>query len=238
MKKILLLLVAAFSFAFVFAQKIIHDPNVEVRNVTGSFHAIEISGGIDLYLSSGDEAVAISAKDDEIKSHIKTEIQNGVLKIWYEGKGMHFNFGGGKAMKAYVSFKNLDRIVASGGSDVMVDGAINANDLSLHFSGGSDFRGKVNASNLNVEQSGGSDVHISGTATIIKVSASGGSDFKGYDMVSDNCSVSSSGGSDVEITVNKELTAEASGGSDVYWKGSGNVKNVKTSGAGSVSHKS
>src|SRR5579875_1465192 len=125
MKKIFFLLMTAFSFAFAFAQKTIHDPNVEIRKVSGSFHAIEISGGIDLYLSSGDEAVAISAKDAEIKDRIKTEIKDGVLKIWYEGKGMHFNFGGGKAMKAYVSFKTLDRIMASGGSDVMAEGTIN-----------------------------------------------------------------------------------------------------------------
>ncbi|MFL5739423.1 MAG: GIN domain-containing protein [Flavisolibacter sp.] len=50
--------------------------------------------------------------------------------------------------------------------------------------------------------------------------------------------MNASGGSDINITVNKELTAEASGASDVYWKGTATVKEVKATGAGSVSHKS
>ena len=40
--------------------------------------------------------------------------------------------------------------------------------------------------------------------------------------------------SDAEITVNKELTVDASGGSDVYYKGSGVIRNVRSSGSSSV----
>lgn len=219
------------------AQKTIHDPNAEVRNVKG-FHAIEVSSGIDLYLSSGEEAVAVSAKDAEYRNHIKTVVDNGVLKISFDWKEKFMNFSGGKALKAYVSFKTLDKLTASGGSDVKVDGTIKSGSLALVISGGSDFYGKVDAGTLTVHQTGGSDMHISGSATSINIRAGGGSDFKGYDLVSDNCTINASGGSDINITVNKELTAEASGASDVYWKGTATVKEVKATGAGSVSHKS
>ena len=45
-----------------------------------------------------------------------------------------------------------------------------------------------------VEASGGSDVHISGRADKLTIDASGGSDFKGYDLVSDICTLDASGG--------------------------------------------
>jgi hypothetical protein len=44
--------------------------------------------------------------------------------------------------------------------------------------------------------------------------------------------VEASGGSDVRITVNKELSANVSGGSDVYYKGNGLIRDLKTSGSG------
>jgi hypothetical protein len=239
MKKMIFLSFLALVGTTGFAQKTVHDPNVEMRTVSGSFHAIEVSGGIDLYVSSGDEAVAVSAKDAEVRSHIKTEIRDGVLKIWYEWKdGFKIPGTGNRALRAYVSYKNLDRLSASGGSDVSVDGTIQSNNLSLSLSGGSDFSGKVSAGTLTVHQNGGSDVDISGTTGTLEVSASGGSDFDGYGLVSDTCTISASGGSDANITVNKELTAEASGASDISWKGTAAVKKARASGAGSVSHKS
>jgi hypothetical protein len=237
MKKVISLLLAVFSLVTVHAQKTIRDANAEVRNVSG-FHAIEVSGGIDLFLSSGDEAVAVSANDKEIRDRIKTEVKDGVLKIYYDWKkGMKFNLKG-TSLKAYVSFKNLDGLSASGGSDVKVDGTIKSDKLNLDLSGGSDFSGKVAVGTMKIDQSGGSDCDLSGSVTDIRIDASGGSDFNGYDLVADNCVIQASGGSDIEITVNKELYAEASGASDVHWKGKAMVKGVKASGSGSVSHRS
>lgn len=237
MKKTISFLVAAFVFTTVFAQKTIYDPNVEVRSVSG-FHAIEISGGINLYLSNGDETVAVSASDKEVRDRIVTEVKNGVLKIYLDWKkGLKFSLHG-KSLKAYVSYKSLEGITASGGSDVMVDGTIQSNKLNLNFSGGSDFNGKVAVTDLTINQSGGSDIHMSGSAVSISIDASGGSDFGGYDLVADNCTINASGGSDINITVNKEIAAEASGASDISWKGNAVVKKAKASGAGSVSHNS
>ena len=237
MKKVVSLLLAAFFLVTASAQKTIRDANAEVRNASG-FHAIEVSGGIDLYLSNGDEAVAVSANDKDVRDRIVTEVKNGVLKIYYDWKkGMKFNLKG-TSLKAYVSFKNLDGLSASGGSDVKVDGVIKSDRLNLSLSGGSDFSGNVAAQTMKIDQSGGSDCDLGGTATDLRIDASGGSDFNGYNLVTDNCIIQASGGSDIEITVNKELYAEASGASDVRWKGKATVKGAHASGSGSVSHRS
>jgi len=230
MKKLLFSLLVTGLITTVSAQKTINDPNAEKRNVSG-FHAIEVGGGIDLYLSQGEEAVAVSASKNEYRARIKTEVKGGVLKIWYEwNSNLRFDWSNHK-LKAYVSFKDIDRLEGSGGSDISVDGSIKVAKLAMEVSGGSDFDGKVETSELNIQASGGSDVRISGKTDRLIIDASGGSDFKGYDLASDICNVEASGGSDIQVTVNKELSANASGGSDVYYKGTGLIRDLKTSGS-------
>jgi type 1 fimbria pilin len=217
--------------------KEINDPNAEVRNVKG-YHAIKVSNAIDLHLSqSNEEVVAVSASKEEYRSRIKTEIENGVLKIWYDNDQKWMK--GDKKLRAYISFKTLDKLNASGASDVFVTGTIKSNDLEIHMSGASDFKGAIEANSLTVDLNGASDMTITGgSVTSLKIEASGASDFTGYDLQADNCSAKASGASDIKITVNKELSAEASGASGVHYKGNGVIRDVKTNGASSISKKS
>jgi ribosomal protein S6E (S10) len=216
------------------AQKVIHDANVEVRPVQ-SFHAVHVSHGIDLYLSSGDEAVAVSAKSLDFRQHIKTEVKDGVLKIWYEWlDGKNFTIGNNKGLKAYVSYKTLNALSGSGGSDITVDGTIKTASLAINISGGSDFEGGVAVKDLTVSASGGSDIKINGSATTVSIDVSGGSDFSGFNMVTETADIEASGGSDVEIMVTKEVTANASGGSDVRYRGTASGTGIKSSGSSSI----
>jgi hypothetical protein len=237
MKKLLFPLFLLLTASFAYSQKIINDANVEARTI-GSFSGISVSSGIDLFLSAGNEAVAISASKPEHKERMKTEVKDGILKIWYEDKGFSISVNGDRRLKAYVSYKTLKSLQASGGSDVVVDGSIKSGDFTLVLSGGSDFKGAIDASSLTVKQSGGSDVNISGKVTNLVVDASGGSDFDGYDLITEVCDIEASGGSDIQITANKEITAKASGASDINYKGTPAVKEVKASGASSVKAKS
>jgi hypothetical protein len=138
-------------------------------------------------------------------------------------------------LKAYVSFKNLDRLQASGASDVFVDGAISGDRLDLHLSGASDFKGAVKLNSLSIDQTGASDVTIKGIVGSLSIAASGASDTKGFELVTEKCSVQASGASDISITVNKELDARVSGASSVNYRGDAVIKESHSSGASSIS---
>lgn len=230
MKKILILLIATAGLLPAISQKTIHDENAEKRNVSG-YHSIKISDGIDLYLSQGNESVAVSAASAEHRNRIRTVVENGVLKIWYEWKSNLRMDWKNRKLKAYVSVKQLEKLNSSGGSDILIDGIFRSEKTVLIISGGSDFSGKVDINQLTIDASGGSDVNISGKVKQLTIDASGGSDFNGYELSADFCKIKASGGSDVYITVNKELSANASGGSDVFYKGSGMIRDIKTSGS-------
>jgi hypothetical protein len=213
--------------------QVISDPNAEARGV-GSFSAIDVSGGINLYLSQGNEdGIAVSASETTYRDHIKTTVQNGVLKIGYQSQGWKSR-GGNKKMIAYVSFKSLKAITASGASDVLVNGLIKAEVLSLRLSGASDFKGNIEINTLDVDQSGASDATVTGNALSLEIKVSGASKFKGYNLETENCNAKASGASDIKIMVNKELYANASGASSIFYKGNALPKEVRSNGASSI----
>lgn len=235
MKKIFFLAVCGLlAVALPAQQTIIHDPNVELRDVKG-FHAIEVSNGIDLYLSHGEqEQVAVTAKDIKWRDRIRTEVVDGVLKIFIK-KEDGFRWRVSPKMKVYISFLTLDRLNASGASDVFVDGEIAGRNLSIGLSGASDFKGAVRVDQLDLDQSGASDAVIRGTvAGVTTIHISGASDIKGYELSTDSCVAHASGASDIKITVHKEIDTQASGASGVHYKGSPMVEKIHSSGASSV----
>lgn len=238
MKKILFLFLLLLIVFNAFAQKTVYDPNAVLREVKG-FRAIKVSDGIDVFLSAGSEAVAISASEEKYRDRIKTVVDNGVLKIWYDDPNKFSSWSGNRKLRAYVSFATLNSISASGGCDITVaEGVIKGTELSVSISGGSDFKGRIDMERLDISQSGGSDVSLNGRSGSVLIDASGGSDFNGFDLLTDYCTIDASGGSDVEITVNKELSASASGASDISYKGAASVKESKASGASSVNRRS
>lgn len=229
------LLVAAFAITG-WAQKTINDPNAEVREAK-NFRAIELSSAFDVYLTqSNEESVAVSASEDKYRENIKVEVKGAVLIVRYDNKGK-WNTGN-KKLKAYISFKQLDKLNVSGACDVYIVNPWKADNLKLDMSGASNLKGEITAQKLMIDLSGASDLTLTGTVGQLNVEASGASDFKGFDLGVEYCNAKASGASDIKITVNKELSAEASGASDVKYKGAGLIRDIKTSGASSISRRS
>ena len=234
MKYLLSFLFSVFAIQS-FGQTIIDDKNAEVRNVS-AFSGIKVSGGIDVYLSQSDNyALAVSASDVKFRDGIKTEINNGVLTISYNGGNFRYNTN--RKLRAYISFKTLESLEASGASDFIINGNFTSSSVKVKLSGACDIKGAVNIENLQLNISGASTVKINGTVQNIKIDASGASDVKNYDLIADNCVADLSGASDVKITINKSLSAKASGASSLYYKGNPERKDVSSSGASSISQR-
>ncbi|MEP7236444.1 MAG: head GIN domain-containing protein [Ferruginibacter sp.] len=237
MRKIFLVLVVAFFTSTSRAQNnIVVDPNASERAVSGSFNAIKVSGGIDLYLSQSDNsAIAVSAATENYKEGIKTVIENEVLKIYYEGEKTWKKKD--RKLRAYVSFTDLKKLDASGACDIVIAGSLTVATFELQMSGACDFSGLITLNTLRINLSGASDVKISGTANTVDIVSSGASDVKGYGLVTDVCNANVSGASDVNITVNQILNAHASGASNINFKGTGLIKEMSSSGSSDISRK-
>jgi hypothetical protein len=229
-----LLIVATLGAA---AQKTINDPNVETRNV-GSFTALNISNAFNVILTQGDtEALAVSASDKEDVPNIRTAVEGGTLRIWFDDNKKWWPKN--RKLRVYVSVKNLEFIKASGATDINIEGGLKANNLKLNLSGASDLEGLLTISGeLTASLSGASDITITGAAEKVTIDASGASDIKAYDFTATTCNVEASGASSVRITADKEMSVRLSGASSVSYKGNASIKDIKTSGASSISRKS
>ncbi len=234
MKKFILMLMTVCTVFTAIAQKdIVVDPNASARTLTGQFETIKVSGGIDLYISQSDKiAAAVSASAENYKEEIKTVIENGTLKIFFDGsKGWTKK---DRKLRVYVSFTDLKKLEASGACDVFVTGSISTTTLVLQMSGACDFKGSVKLNTLDINLSGASDARISGTAGSVNIKSTGASDVKGYDLITEFCNANASGASDIHITVNKELNATANGASDIKYKGTAVIKEKHINGASSI----
>lgn len=200
----------------------------EERNVS-DFTAISVGGGIDVYITQGGSYECKVVADDRVIDKLVTDVRGNTLKIYFDKKVRRV-----KKAEVHLTVKNLKEISASGGSDVESKGELKFTDLKINASGGSDTELDLYCQNLTVSISGGADVDLEGRAMSLDLSASGGSDFDAYDFEVKEAVVSASGGSDSNIHVTESLQVNASGASDVNYKGNPTKTKLKSSGASDI----
>jgi hypothetical protein len=199
----------------------------ESREVSG-FDVIHVSSGIKVYLTMGSAEVVEVEAEKELLEHLVTEVRGGMLKIYFDQ-----SFAWNKSTIVYIEGKNITRISASGGSDVIGRNAIESSDLDLKSSGGSNIKLKVKTKSLVADLSGGADITISGFTDQLQARSSGGSDLKALELIAKKARLEASGGADIKVHVSEQIDANASGGADIAYRGNPEVLNSKTSsGAG------
>jgi hypothetical protein len=202
-----------------------------------SFQALSVSSGIEVYLTQGSaEKLTIETKGID-EEDVKSEVKNGVLKLYIDRKGMNWGLGRNTYVKAYLTFRQLNNLQASGGSDVFGKGSFSFNDLNVEASGGSNVTLALKANKLNASASGGADLKLEGSARTLNAEGSGGADLDARQLTVDVCNANSSGGSDVYVNATRELSMKASGGSDIYYYGSANVVAKSESGGSDITKK-
>ncbi len=196
------------------AQKVMNEDNAEKRTV-GSFHAIEVSAGIQVIITKGDkEELAVAASDKELINKVETVVKNGVLKISRQSDWKFWENFKNPRIKVYVSYTNLDGLEASSGASIKGSG-IDLNKLFVH-------------------QSSGAFIELSGSADNLEVSGNSGSQFNGYDLKTVTCNADVNSGANIKVNVSKEISAKANSGGSIRYKGDGSIRDINVNSGGSV----
>jgi hypothetical protein len=237
---------------------VIYDENVQVRKLP-SFTSIRVSNAIELFISQSNKTeVAVSAKTDEYKNRIITEVVGGTLIIrmadnynrWWKWGNEDYR------IKAYVSVNELYSITASGATNTKIVNGLTVEKLKINLSGASDFKGDIKAGTLladlsgassfkgtvqagalSVKGSGACNFEASGSGDDLIVEVSGATSVKMYDYLVKGASVDASGASSVKLNVSEMLKPHATGASSIDYKGTATIKEMHSSGASSVRHK-
>jgi len=207
--------------------------NRQTRQVSG-FHGVSVSSGIDLYLTQKNvEEVAVEADADDLEKII-TKVEGGILKIYIKEKSWFSMDWNNDSRKVFVSFKNLDKLEASAGSDVSAQGVLRLEKLDMDASSGSEIKLELEVNELSVGSSSGSDISLNGKAIFLQADASSGSDINASELQAKKCNASVSSGSDIRIYVTEELDANASSGGDISYSGNPAQKDINESSGGDV----
>lgn len=234
--KYLPLLISFCLIATLGNSQIIKEKNAAERTVEGKFTSIEVSGGIDVYISqSSSQAVAVSAATPELRDNIVTEVKNGKLVIYFKTQDKLLQKFKDKDLKVFLSAPELSGIRAGGASDVIITGKLKGNELTIKMSGASDMKGAVEYDKINLEMSGASDVNLKGSVNKLEIVASGASDFNGRELKSLKCIAEASGASEIIIAVEQDLQPKASGASHIKYIGTPKTSGMSASGASKIS---
>jgi hypothetical protein len=216
--------------------KVIVDKNAQTRQV-GEFDGISVSGAIELYVSQGDQTVALSAAEPEKVNDIETYVENRILYIRFKTKKSWWSDQWnttGRNFRAYVSAPLIKSLTSSGSGNIKIEGMLKSPELEIEISGSGNISGKIETENLDVTQSGSSNIRLNGVATKAEFECSGSGNIISSDLVIDICTVEMSGSGNAELQVTKELSAEISGSGNIRYKGEANVVNSSVAGSGKI----
>ncbi len=207
------MLLVALSVSYANAQITGNGNIVQKEREVQPFTSIETSNGWDLVLTQGNTYSMIIETDENLVNEVKTEVRNGTLRIYSDARILRSH-----KRKIHLTFKELNSIKASGGSDVSAETTIKTENFEINLSGGSD----LNKLNLQAEAltgnfSGGSDVKMSfESVNNVEMEASGGSDIILNNISGETFKLTLHGGSDAILEGNTgRLMITASGGSDI-----------------------
>lgn len=210
----LMLMSCQFNSNFGFGVRGNGDVETIERQISDDFSEIRVSRGLDVYLTQSDEVTVEVQADENLHDIIITEVENGILRIYADE-----NIAYSDSKKVMVSFKDIQKISATSGSDVYSTNTITTDALELSTTSGSDMELDVEADVIDCKSTSGSDLRLSGQVNKLYASATSGSDIKAGDLRTNICEARATSGADITVNTTKELMAKASSGGDIKYYG-------------------
>lgn len=201
------------------------------KNVSiGSFSKIQVSDAVNVVLKKGTSTKCLVEADATTIEQINVQTNNDKLIIKRkEGTKIKES-----KITVYVTYVNIDEIIASGASNITSD-VITSDKLLISFSGASKGKLEVGTEWTSLVCSGASNVDIKGKTQKLNLKCSGASSVNTLSLMAENVISDISGASSAKLNASKQLIIDASGASSVKYKTNGTLQVQKNiSGASSV----
>ncbi|NRD22755.1 DUF2807 domain-containing protein [Winogradskyella litoriviva] len=201
----------------------------EDRRISGDFHEIKVSQGLDLYITQSNDVSLTVEADENLLDLIMTEVENGTLNIYTTE-----NIRRATSRKIFLNFEDISAIKATSGSDVYSKNTIEVDNLELKTTSGADIKLDVKTETIDCNSTSGSDIKLSGITNLFKASATSGSDINASELIAQSSDVKATSGADISVNTTKSLTAKATSGGDIRYSGNPEKVNKSDTSAGSV----
>ena len=194
----------------------------ETRQVSG-FDRVSLSNMGLVVLTQGETEGLTVRADDNLMSHIVTEVREGTLHIGLTPRASAAVLRPSAPIVFDVSFRNLSGFAVSGSGSFEV-GRLETSALDMSVSGSGD----VGVAGLTAEEvrtsiSGSGEVCVDGEASSQTVSVSGSGRYRAQDLVTRSGSVSVSGSGSVVLHASDTLDVSIAGSGTVRYFGKPHV---------------
>jgi hypothetical protein len=205
----------------------------ETRDISG-FTGIQISSGIDVYLSEGDQFEVRVEADENLMDVIETELKGKDLVVKTEDR---VSIRRAESKKVHVTLPDLKEVKISSAGDCRGQTMFYCDDLRLGISSAGDLSLEVEARRIDIEISSSGDAKISGQAEVLNASLSSAGGLDAYNLIAGKVDVDVSSAGDARVHATEEISMNASSAGDIYYKGDARVVNSRSSSAGKIVHK-
>jgi hypothetical protein len=214
----------------------------ETRSLA-AFSAIDVTDGIRLEVRAGQPTAAVvDASTPQLRSFIKTEVEGGVLKVYFDAsadrtwKGLvnsHEHF------LVTVTTGELHELKAARGAAVTLGTPVSGTDaLAVRLRSGATLGGAVQVQALDIQLREGAVAHLSGSANTLRVRAIEGSRFRSPDLKTNQCTAYATSASVAQVAVSKTLEASAANQGTIIYSGAAELtQNSHEDEGGKIKHK-
>ncbi len=202
----------------------------QARSFSG-FTGVDVSSAFQLYVKQ-DSVFSVKVEaDDNLQSYILIKQDGNTLRIMEEH---NTNLDATGRIKVYVSAPVFNALDASGACKIISENVLTSTEeITVDVSGASNAELELRAPKVSGEMTGASDLKLKGQTKDLRIRGSGASNAKCFELLSENAEVDVAGASIADVFASVKLKVDASGASDVRYKGNAAVTQ-NTSGAGSV----
>ncbi len=255
MKKLLLVMAVAILAAGCVSPSVIRGSGREAKgefDISLDYTSLEVSSGITVELVRSDVGVGFITADEEVLDHVSIVEEGGRVKVSYEPLFISVQ----TRIKTVVTMPLSDRLArldvssaakivsaerlqgeameieATSAGEIEVD--VDAVEVEIDLSSAGKFGGNVVAERLAVDVSSAARCDIAGRAAMCEAGASSAGDVRGVELVCRRAGVKASSAAKIEIAATEELTASASSGGSVRYRGNPSIVRRDTSSGGSI----
>ena len=206
----------------------------ETRNVS-AFTGIDASNAFSIELKKGATQSVVIECEAQYLPHIKTEVRNGVLKIYYNNPARFSR--NNSPFRAYITMnKELDYVDLSGACSLKTTDLFTPSRFKADLSGASKVNGlRIDAGDANIDISGASTITMEVRFDRAAIDLSGASKSNINGTIK-QAIIDVSGASKVNHHITSDrVKIEASGASNISLEGEANQVKASLSGAASLS---
>uniref|UniRef100_UPI0040492E2A head GIN domain-containing protein n=1 Tax=Flavobacterium sp. TaxID=239 RepID=UPI0040492E2A len=202
-----------------------------ITRTTPTYDEISAGGSFYVELVSGKEGNITINGDENIISHIVTEVENNKLIVRFE-KNKNYSYR--SKIVITIPFEEISVVSFAGSGEIKTKNTINASKLDILFTGSGEGNFDVNAEQLKTSLSGSGDVVFSGKTTELegKIAGSGTLDFS--KVTATNANVVIAGSGNIKVNCTNTLIAKVAGSGSIQYKAKPQSLDKTVAGSGEI----